>query len=81
MSDELARERNRRSRQRSQTPDAIRARRNRAEHKNGLRTYVLKLDVRRVMAALRAANREGETEAELLGVLNDFCDRWLGPPK
>jgi hypothetical protein len=68
---------------RSNSPDAVRARRSRARRRAGLAMFRFEYQNRRLIAALRASGRLGdtpthaETEATIGRVLDDFCDRWL----
>ena len=73
---------------RSMTPDAIRARRNRARRKAGLVNLRVWLPRRQLIAAMRCANPDvgelatkAEIEAELQAVDDAFIVRWVGPPK
>jgi hypothetical protein len=70
------------------SPAAIRNRRWRAERKAGRRLARIRVHARRLIAALRRSNpRTGEldswpaVEAELVLVVEAFCEHWLGPAK
>jgi hypothetical protein len=68
---------------RSPSADA-RARRTRARRRAGLAVFRFIRNRRRIVAALRASDRlrdaatHAEIEAALAGVIDDYCDRWLG---
>ena len=67
------------------TPAAIRARRWRARRKAGMREARIRINARRLAAALRRANPQAgelatwpEVEAELQAVAEALIERWLG---
>jgi hypothetical protein len=70
------------------SPGALRARRSRADRRNGLRTFRVRVHMRRMIAALRAAHRISDSEIDQQDIgrvveqlINDFCQRWLGPAR
>jgi hypothetical protein len=67
---------------------AARARRSRARLKAGIRTFKVQAHVRRLVAAMRLANRglggdldQAAVERELGAIVTAFIDRWLQPKK
>jgi hypothetical protein len=67
---------------RSSSPGAARARRARARRRAGNKILRVEVNQRRLLAALRAANRLDDSTDEAVElaagqVLGDFIDRWL----
>jgi hypothetical protein len=70
------------------SPGALRARRSRADRRNGVRTFRVRVHMRRIVAALRAAHRISDPDVDQQDIgraveqlIGDFCQRWLGPAR